>query len=122
MNQNQRQYALNRITTITALKRKQLIDLHTVKGSRITWQAATELFLDQKIFLNDKLSAADNCSPKNVEDVFDIKALIVMEHISEVGTLALKVLEATSKATQDEIMLGDSEAALTAIRNFEAAI
>lgn len=122
MNQNQRAYALNRVTTIASLQRTKLIEQHTVKAEKWTWKKCKAEHHVGLLLLNHKLIEKDHTSSLHPEEVFDLSGKVFPAYLSDEGVKAVAALEAASKRVQDEIMLGDSEEALKAIRNFEASL
>lgn len=111
MNQQERKYAIERVTSITNAKIKSITDTYTIPAVRFTTEEKVA-----KIQKGEYTLSA-NPSRYGLDGAFDFgeKGAYLSDEGKE---LQQKVFNASSKL-KDEIMLGDSKVALELIRGFE---
>ena len=116
MNQQQKNYAMARVSFITESKKKEIIAKFTTPAKKLTDQQATDLIASGKVkFLPMKFNRYTD-----LFDAYDFSKYESDAVYDEVRANPLIAkLQAESVKVQDILMLGDEDDALKAIRDFE---
>jgi hypothetical protein len=124
MNQQQRKYARDRLQAIQKEAVQRIRNRHTTREKRLSWAERANKVAEGDVPLLDRGVIAERirrCSSLSPADVFDFSAFENDRvYDQDAATPELAVLESRYNAVSDELMLGDSEAALNLLRDFEA--
>ena len=118
MNQQQRKYALERVTTIKQQKIQGAKDKYITKGNRLSGTERLKALKAGEFTVNPKV--------RSITDYQDIHSVLIFDGESETveNTEALSkaktTLESEANKVADQIMLGDAQAALRLIEAFSS--
>ena len=123
MNQQQRKYAMQRVTDIKDEKISALQTRYTKKGKSLTWAERIRLIRKGlvKLKANQSINELFWHNQGEIEHVFDFSKYEYTDTLDEkLFTLGQdRILKKFTKII-DEIMLGDAKEAMKLIRDFEA--
>jgi len=120
MNQKQKEYAADRISSIKKAKLEALKVQHTTKGKHLSDPDKNRLIRDGKVKLrSDKVLS--EMYPRSLYKVFDFSKYGTNDNFDQKAyDVAAAKVHAEAARLTDELMLGDAKSVLQAIRDFEA--
>jgi len=121
MNQQQVKYALERLATIETRRRKAITEKFTVPARKGTLQEVVAGISSGAIRPQPDAEKLLTLQSNSLSSIFDLSPLFAPSYVSAGHAEAQEKLKADVQRIRDELVLGDNDAALAMIRNFEAA-
>lgn len=115
MTKQQTEYALQRLHDANKKRRDAIKAAHTNPAIVLSWDDKWALVKSGKVAPREKTPER---APIDWRTLYDFSAYEFEERTDAAGTRKLETLAAEYVRARDEIMLGDSEAALELVRSF----
>ena len=122
MSKTQSDYAVQRLRSAHEKRVQAVKAAHMTPGKTLTPTEKWDLILANKVPVHQKYESKASLYYVELRNMFDLSSFESEDVMAPEGVALLTEIEAQYRAAMDELMLGDAEGALEAIRAFEGGV